>query len=262
MNAYFFTASTTRFQSLQANPGRAPRANRQQRWISCQSLIVCAENAEAGRKRFEEFLCAQPEGEPPIQTEINRIVATQFVDQMLTEKGFVPMDWTQIARETKSDLESTPADDFEQGYWVNVNDIFLPHSSLEALREDVPEDIRSGLNWAEEKQFIFLLSVLSPPSPPPLESAEEPVADDTVAAQSADENSHDAARDLDVSEADFPGLVDKEAAVLIRARNSVVAAWLWRQSAADSKLAGYQLRIDPWCGMARAEDAFLSSGEL
>jgi len=42
--------------------------------------------------------------------------------------------------------------------------------------------------------------------------------------------------------------LDKEAAALIEARNSVVAAWLWRRFAADTPLAANHIRIDPWCG--------------
>ena len=260
MNAYFFTGSTVCFQIRFANAPPAQRANRQQRWSSCQSLIVCAENPEAARKPFEQFLCWQLEGESPIETEISRVVAAQLLDQMLTEKGFVPMDWTRITQEAESDIESAPVDAFEQGYWVDVNEISRPNSNIEALRDDLPEDIRSGLNWAEDKQFFFLLSVLSPSAPPPLEAEDEPAADNSGVAQPSDETDHETAGALDNSKADFPELVDKEAAVLIRARNSAVASWLWRQYAPDPKLAGYQIRIDPWCGMMRAEDAYRRLG--
>jgi hypothetical protein len=48
--------------------------------------------------------------------------------------------------------------------------------------------------------------------------------------------------------ATFPQALDKEAAALIQARNSVVAAWLWRRYAANTRLAANAIRIDPWCG--------------
>jgi hypothetical protein len=48
--------------------------------------------------------------------------------------------------------------------------------------------------------------------------------------------------------ATYPQALDKEAAALIQARNSVVAAWLWRRYAANTPLATNAIRIDPWCG--------------
>jgi hypothetical protein len=51
----------------------------------------------------------------------------------------------------------------------------------------------------------------------------------------------------------FPQAADKEAAALIQARNSVVAAWLWRRYAANTRLAANQIRIDPGCGVIGME---------
>jgi len=245
MNGYFFAASTSRFHLDHGayGPGRT----------GCQSLIVCAGNAEEARKRFEEWLCAQPEGQGTVRTQINKMVAAQFIDQLLTEKQAVPIDWPQIAKQAQSDLESIPVDDFEQGYWVDVNAVIGPSPSLEALRQDLPEDVRSGLNWAEDKQSFFLLSVLSPPPPPPSDSGEEPEADVADAAPSPQETAAGSAFGLDESEADFPELAGKEAAALIRARNSAVAAWLWRKYAAGTQLAGNPIRIDPWFGVMGPE---------
>jgi hypothetical protein len=236
MNGYFIAASITRSQTL------GPVSS------TCLNSIVCAASAEEARKRFEEALCAQPEGESPIQTQIHKMAAAPFVDQVLTEKEAVPIDWPQIAKQALMDLESIPADDFDLGYWVDVNVLCQPSASLETLRRDLPEDIRSGLNWAEDKQFFFLLSVLTPPPPPPPEFAEEPEAGAPDAAPSADETAGQSAFEHAELEADFPVLADKEVAVLIRARNAVVAAWLWRNYAANTKLAANPIRIDPWCG--------------
>jgi tetratricopeptide (TPR) repeat protein len=241
MNGYFFTASATRHL-----PNLGPSRT------GCQSLIVCADSAEAAQKQFEAWLCAQPEGEIPMTTRINRVVAAQFVDKLLTEKEPVPIDWPQVARQAQSDLESIPADNFEQGYWVDVNALVAASPDLEALRADLPEDIRSGLNWAEDKQSFFLLSVLTPPPPLP-DPGDEPEADAADAGQPVEETAGGSAFGLDESEAEFPELAAKEAAVLIRARNAAVAAWLWRKYAADSQLAGHQIRIDPWFGLAGLE---------
>ena len=190
-------------------------------------------------------------GGSPIQTQIIKIATAQFVDQLLTETASVPIDWGQVADQAQKDLQAVPGDDFEQGYWVDVNAaVVQPNPNIEALRQDLPEEIRSSLNWAEDKQFFFILSVVSPPSPgiademeadapkdePPTEDTEAGIAFDPVTLQ-----------------ADFLELVDKEAAALIRARNSVVAAWLWRKCAASTSLAGHQIRIDPWCGVLGLE---------
>jgi hypothetical protein len=135
---------------------------------------------------------------------------------------------------------------------VDVNAVIGLSPTLEALRQDLPEEVRSGLNWAEDKQSFFLLSVLSPPPPPP-ETGDEPEADAAEAAQSAEEIAGGSAFGLDESEADFPELAGKEAAALIRARNSAVAAWLWRKYAAETELAGNPIRIDPWFGVMGPE---------
>jgi lipoprotein NlpI len=241
MNGYFFTASVTRseYHGADLGPGRT----------LCTSSIVCADNADGARKMFEAVLRAQVEGVPRAKIEINRIVAAQFLDQLLTEAGFIPLDWPQVAKEAQSDLESIPVDDFEPGYWVDVNAVIQPSADIEALRAELPEDIGAGLNWAGEKQFIFLLSVLRPLPPPP-EPGEEPQAGAPGAGQSAG----DSAFGLEDTEADFPEMADKEVAVLIRARNSAVAAWLWRKHAPDARLAENQIRIDPWCGVLGLED--------
>ena len=242
MNGYFIAASITRSQTL------GPVSS------TCLNSIVCAASVEDARKRFEEAVCAQPEGESAIQTQVDALMATPFVDQLLTETQSIPIDWPQIAKQAQADLESIPADDFDQGYWVDVNALCQPSASLEALRQELPEDIRSGLNWAEDKQFFFLLSVLTPPPPPP-EFAEEPDTGAPDAAQSEEENARTGRFGPDGLQTLYPVLADKEAAVLIRARNAAVAAWLWRNYAANTKLAANPIRIDPWCGGVGLEAA-------
>jgi hypothetical protein len=46
---------------------------------------------------------------------------------------------------------------------------------------------------------------------------------------------------------------DKEAAALVEARNSVVAAWLWRKYAANTRLAPNEIQIDPCCAFIPVE---------
>jgi lipoprotein NlpI len=249
MNAYLFAASVTRFRTSEPSPAHGAAANQRQIWTSGVSLIVCAENAEEARKRFEKWSCAMPEGESGLECRINKISAAQFVDQLLTETESVPADWPQIAQQAQADMESTAADEVEQGYWLDVNGVIPPSATLDDLRRELPEDISSGLNWATEKQFFFLLSVLSPLPPPASEEWEEPEGGDKEDAQSSEEAAE--APDPASAEAlaEFPQLADKEAAALIRARNSAVAAWLWQKYAAETRLAGNQVRIDPWCGV-------------
>jgi hypothetical protein len=120
------------------------------------------------------------------------------------------------------------------------------------LRESLPEEIRSGLNWSPDKNFLFLLSVLSP-TPPRDEPKYEMEADVSNAAEWPVENP-EASDGIEPGKenTNFPELADKEAAV--QARNSVVAAWLWRKSAANTRLAWNAIRIDPWCGVIGIDD--------
>jgi len=67
------------------------------------------------------------------------------------------MDWPQVSQQINDVLQATAVDDFEQGYWVDVNQT-VPAAKIsfdvESLKRDLPEDIRSGLNWSPEKQFL------------------------------------------------------------------------------------------------------------
>jgi len=242
MNAYLLTASVTRTHPESATMAQHART-------SCFNMIVCAADADEAQKRFEESVCAPPEGESKVETQIHKIVIAPLVDQLLTETESAPLDWPQIAMQAQADMESVPADDFDQGYWLDANEVFGPSTNLDEFRQDLPEDIRSGLNWAEDKKFFFLLSVLSPPPPPPAESADDVEGEESEDSETSEETASGAAFNPGDSEADFPELVAKEAAVLIRARNAAVAAWLWRKYASNKELAGNQIRLDPWCGV-------------
>ena len=87
--------------------------------------------------------------------EIKKIVAAQFVDQLFAETGDQPMDWPQISRQVNDSLQATAVDDFEQGYWVEINEVVPPGKvslDIESLKSDLPEDIRSGLKSSPAKQ--------------------------------------------------------------------------------------------------------------
>ena len=144
--------------------------DRLQTWDACVSAIIYGGDAEQAQKRFEAWCRLIPDGENPVEMDIKKVVAAQFVDQLLTESGGKPLDWPRISRQVNDILQATPVDDFEQGYWVDINQAMPPGKisfDIGSLKRDLPEDIRSGLNWSPDKKFFFLLSVLSPrPSPP------------------------------------------------------------------------------------------------
>ena len=238
MNAYFFTAVASRSQARSAGGG--PEVI--QTWDDCPSLVVLAPDAKAAQARFEDWLCAQPEGESRRETLIRRISAAQFVDQWFDESGGAPLDWPKIAAQAEKQLESTAADDFEQGYWLNVDEVIVAGRlsfNIDALRRELPEDVESGLNWSAEKQFLFIVSVLAP-----MVVAPPPEDEDPDAAQEGGPG------ELTPGELyqSYPQARDKDAAALVLARNSAVAAWLWRRYASGTALAANEIRIDPWCG--------------
>jgi len=243
MNAYLFTAVATQSQILSTGVFWTGDA--------LSSQIVLGNSPDEAQQRFEAWLRATPEGENPVDVTIRKISAAQFVDQLFTESGNAPLDWPMILKQAEAQLEATAVDALEQGYWVDVDQVVRPDKlsfSAGTLPSDVPEDIRSELNWSGDKQFLFVLSVLAPLPPSP-EFGEEPEPDAAGPAADGGEAAEDA-QAISIGEllANFPAALDKEAAALIQARNSVVAAWLWRRYAANTRVAQNQIRIDSWSG--------------
>jgi hypothetical protein len=249
MNAYLYSGVTTRSQ-VRPTTGRQGPADTIQTWDACASQIVFGDSPDEAQKQFETWLCATPEGESPAEVQIRKIAAAQFIDQLFTESGGSRFNWPEIVRQADSQLQSTPVDDFEQGYWVDVDQVVRPEKlsfSANTLQSDVPGEIRSGLNWSSDKKFLFVLSVLSPLVPQ--DFVDEPETDDPDCGESREETV-EKTKPIGIGElyATFPQALDKEAAALIQARNAVVAAWLWRRYAANTRLATNAIRIDPWCG--------------
>ena len=249
MNAYLFASVVTCSRLGPAGRGYSS-VNTPQTWDSCSNQIVFARSLDEARRQFETWLnTPQPSDEEPVAIRVRKIAAAPFVDRLLTESGNLPLDWPQVAQQVQAQLESAPVDDFEQGYWVEVDGV-VPADKLsfnvETLQRDLPDDIRSGLNWSEQKKFFFVVSVLAPfvPPPPPGFEAE---SDDRVEGEPEEESDLPEPVGIEELYNTFPQALDKEAAVLIRARNSVVAAWLWRRHAANGPLAKKAIRIDPWC---------------
>ena len=250
MNAYLFSGVTTRSQ-VRPTPGRYGTTDSFQTWDACGTQIVFGDSPQEAQKQFETWLHATPDGENPVKVTIRKIAAAQFIDRLFTESGETPLNWNLMIKQVESQLQSEPVDDFEQGYWVDVDQVVRPDKlsfSAGTLKSDVPEDIRSGLNWLSDKKFLFVLSVLSP-LPPQAEIPDEPDTEEEDSSESSDENAEKSVQ-ISIGElyATFPQALDKEVAALIQARNSVVAAWLWRRYAANTRLATNAIRIVPWCG--------------
>jgi len=247
MNGYLFTAGST-VSGIRPAPGRGGQTvDTLQTWDGCASAIIYGGDAQRAQKRFETWCQSSSEGENPTRVEIKKLVAAQFVDQLLTESGGKPLDWPQLSRQINELTLATPAADFEQGYWVDVNQVVPPGKisfDIESLKRDLPEDIRSGLNWSPDKQFFFLVSVLSP-RPVPAIYSDELESDASNRNDAGDENEQEEKPELDGFIATLPEMRDKEAAALVEARNSAVAAWLWRKYAADTRLAANEIQITP-----------------
>jgi len=252
MNGYLFSAGITQSQVRPVSGRGGQLVERLQTWDSCVSAIAYGGDTEQAQKRFEAWCRLIPDGANPVEMDFKRIVAAQFVDELLAESGGRPLDWPQISQQVGDLLQATPVDDFEQGYWVEINQAVPPGKisfDIESLKRDLPEDIRSGLNWSPDKQFFFLVSVLTPRPSPAFP------ADELEAAASAPdaENEAEATPDLDGFVATLPEMRDKEAAALVEARNSVVAAWLWRKFAAGTRLAANEIQIAPCCSFIPSE---------
>lgn len=234
MKAYLFTAWVNRFQ--------------QGHFVdSCSSIILAGLEEEQARQWYEQHLLSPGDTEQSGPAKIGRIVTAPVLEQLLTEAGPVPIDWKQLAEDSGRDLETAQSDDFEQGYWVDCNQYLLPGKlagSVDVLQRELPEDIRSGLNWNGERNYLFIVNVLSPPKPWPDPAAELEDMDreEDLERPSADE--------FDQPEVPFPELAEKDLAVVVKARNAIVAAWLWRKHAQGTPLAENVLQISPWTTVA------------
>lgn len=242
MSAYLFTGWTSQFKA-----GRIGD--------SCVSLVMYGSSLEHAQNCFEQWLLSANQAEEPVPTKIEKIVVAPLLEHLFTEAGPVPMDWPQVCEEAGRASEVGVEDAFEQGYWADCNALVRPDDlspDVESLRGALPEDVRSGLNWSGEKKYFYLVSALSLPTPPPEPTDwEDP---DLADGGSFNSEEDDPARfHLNDRGSAFPELVDKEVAVLVQARNSVVAAWLWRRHAASTPLARNDIRVDPWYGAEKVE---------
>lgn len=208
---------------------------------SCSSLILTGLEEDAAKKYCHTCL-AEPAKEDSIPPKIEKLVCAPVLDQLLTESGPMPIDWDAIAKNVAEHVAQAELDDSSHGYWLDCNACLnadnLP-ASADALRHDVPEDVSTGLNWDPEKSYYFIVHVLSPPKPFVEQDFEEPERE-------AEEGAEDSQEPIDHSQAPSPELADKDLGVVVRARNALVAAWLWKTHARGTELARNTIHIGQW----------------
>jgi hypothetical protein len=243
MGVYYLTGTYTCTQ-VRETAGRSGPRDSIQVLDAWGSRLVVATDPDEAQRLFEADLRDQPEGENPKDVVIRKIVVAPVVDKLLTESGNAPLNWPHIMEQAEASLEAVAADDFEQGYWVDVDEVVHPGKlsfSAGTLESELPEDIRSGLNWSADKKFFFVVNVIPPPPPPTKPAWEiEPGADDSATPEN-EEGVETASGKLDEYGVLFP-----ETVALIQARNSVVAAWLWRRYAANTPYAVKPIKINPF----------------
>jgi len=169
------------------------------------------------------------------------------MDKVLTESGSVALDWDAIGSEVVQALEDGALDQSERGYWVDCDQCLDPQkrpTTLDSLRR-LPDEISSGLNWEADRNYVFIVHVLSPPQQNNEIAQEEgdPRPDSGVPTE---EDSAASDEENDNGEAPPPDLGDKEMVVVVRAPNSVAAAWLWKRQAQGTKLAHNKIKVGPW----------------
>src|SRR5712691_8473031 len=239
MKAFFFTGWVSQFQKGHFSD-------------ACSNMIFYGGEEEPSWRAFEEWLLSPNQAEVPVSTKIEKMVGSPVMEQLLTERGFVPLNWPELCEEAERILQSSEPDDLSQGYWADCNELVNSQQlspNIEWLQRDLPADTRLDLNWSADKPHFFLLSVPGAPKnsfpnpPEPMigsgELREEEEPEEVAESESGQR------------ETPFPELAERELTVVIQARNAVVATWLWRKHGPEAlEAAGMALRpirIDPLC---------------
>jgi hypothetical protein len=251
---YLLTAGVTVSQML---PSGNRGINTLQSWDTCVTIIVYAGDIEEAQRAFEAGGKNQRSGDDPHQTEIKKINSVEVVNELLTESGGEPLNWREIARrvvepadapKTAGSTEDPEAEEDagEEGYWVDVNQVVPAESaglSLESLKQGLPDDISSALNWSAERQFVFLVSSLRPRPVfsyrEDIEETEEAEGDETVQPDPMDSRPA-----LDEWVTSLPEMRERETVAVVEARNSVVAGWIFRKFAPGGQ---GEILVNPCC---------------
>jgi hypothetical protein len=227
--------------------GMVSRWDKGQVFDTCRSLIFYGAEQDAAIKAFEHALLRDNPGEEAATIKVEKIIAAPVLQQMLTERGPVPLDWPRLDEEVAQIVQATAVDVMDEGYWVDCNLWSGPddvHTDIDSLQKDLPEEIRSGLNWSADKTYIFLLNVFRLVAAP--DYPDEELEDESESPSAAEDDQ------LPARLAAFLEMSDKELALVVRARNSVVAAWLWKMHAGRGPLAANPIRVEPLCPTATA----------
>lgn len=204
---------------------------------TCSSVIIRDCSEPEARARFEDGLRNAGRAEDEHPRKIEKIVASPIVDCLFTEAGDEPLNWNVIEEQAGQALNAGEEAYEQQGYWADCNELVPPTRlafDLHQLQQSLPDDVRSGLNWSAAAQNFFLVSALVIPS------VVEPEPDYENPETSGDSEAPQ-------RHAPFPELAEREATAVVKARNTVVAAWLWRRYAAQTPLARNPIRVDGWC---------------
>jgi len=196
-----------------------------------ENLIVNAENEESARNILNDYLTKIHASNSVHSRQIRKIFCAPILNNIFTEEGPMPLDWEKVSQQMLN-LPDTQSHD--PGYWLDVNDLVKPNLNFGSFFRSIPDDLRRGLNWTDDKQFVFLLNVLSREDP---QMTDKPLAGLDLEEPTLEE--------LRAQQAICPQLGQKELVVVIRARNSAVAGWLWRNHAVSTPLAANAIRTDP-----------------
>lgn len=217
----------------------------------CVSMVIYDANEAEARTWFEASVVRTYTNELAGPPRIEKIVSAPVVPDVITETGTVPIQWPQLVEEVFASAQAMDGLLHELGYWVDCNQVVSARdlsTNTDALRNRLPVDIRDSVNWEVDKFSFFLVSSLKfPPAPPSqeeLDAAAEETGDDR---ESEDDPSLVTSRHMPV----FPELAEKELVGVVKARNSVVAAWLWRRYLKATPLAANPIRIDGWPGVEK-----------
>ena len=224
MNAFLLTACVSQFEERTG-------ALRE----FCLHTILHDGTETQARAQYEAEITQHYHNEHAGPPKIELLLAAPVLPELLTESGPVPIDWPQLSAEAFACLEATQDWQAEQGCWIDCDQTVSAlnlAADAAALRGQLPADLVGDLNWQPERLAFFVLSALKP-SAAPAPRLELEDLELTEAQQ---------------REATFPELVPREMVAVVKARNAVVAAWLWRCHAQTTPWAPNRLRLDGWPG--------------
>ncbi|MEI7727949.1 MAG: hypothetical protein WCO56_00140 [Verrucomicrobiota bacterium] len=237
MNASLLTVCISQFD---------PQSGSLRDW--CLNTIVYDTSETEARTWFEAAIIRAYTNELAGPPTVEKMVSAPVLSDLLAEAGATPIQWPQLVEDAFAALQATESIYQELGFWVDCEQVVpvakLP-TDVETLRNRLPSDINTALNWQADKFAYFLISALKPVPPPPPEYDElgEPVDDTEL-------DNSDLSHPADHLNS-FPELAEKDKVAVVKARNAVVAAWLWRRHAQGTPLEKNAIRVDPWRGAER-----------